>query len=97
MAEFMTWRYELGILIDPPIWPAHGTLWGHLVSDSSYDELHEFARMAGLSPRAFERDHYDYPASRYDALVALGAEPVRSQELVRRLVRAGLRRRAHEY
>lgn len=86
----------MAILIDEPIWPAHGTTWGHLVSDASFDELHEFARRAGIPPRAFERDHYDYPAERRDALVAMGAEPVRSQELVRRLIRAGLRRRAHE-
>ena len=27
------------ILVDPPKWPAHGMLWGHLVSDESLDEF----------------------------------------------------------
>ena len=27
------------ILIDDAVWPAHDTLWAHLVSDASYDEL----------------------------------------------------------
>ena len=39
----------MAILIDPPAWPAHGTLWSHLVSDSDYDELHAFAALLGLS------------------------------------------------
>lgn len=69
---------------------------GHLVSDESFDELHAFAEAAGLPSRSFERDHYDVPIGRYDELVALGAQPVRSPELVRRLIAAGLRRRKHE-
>lgn len=85
----------MAILIDPPVWPAHGTLWGHLASDVSFDELHEFAARAGLPRRSFERDHYDYPVDRYDELVALGATPVRAQEIVRRLREAGLRRHKH--
>ena len=86
----------MAIMIDEPIWPAHGTYWGHLASDESFDELHAFAARAGLPKRAFERDHYDYPVEKYDELVRLGAQPVRSQELVRSLIRSGLRRRAHE-
>ena len=31
------------VYIDPPTWPGHGRLWSHLVSDTSYAELHEFA------------------------------------------------------
>lgn len=84
------------ILIDPPVWPAHGTTFSHLVSDVSHEELKEFARAAGLPDRAFDRDHYDIPASRYDDLVALGAAPVRAKELVQRLIASGLRRRKHE-
>lgn len=86
----------MAILLDPPVWPAHGTEWAHLVSDVSYAELHEFARRAGIPGRSFERDHYDVPKERYHELVALGAQPVRSTELVRRLVDSGLRRRKHE-
>ncbi|HZB31277.1 MAG TPA: DUF4031 domain-containing protein [Streptosporangiaceae bacterium] len=83
----------MAVLIDPPLWPARGRLWSHLVSDSSYAELHAFAERLGVPPRAFERDHYDVPAERYEAALALGAEPVGCQELVRRLTSAGLRRR----
>ncbi|MFT3876250.1 MAG: DUF4031 domain-containing protein [Propioniciclava sp.] len=79
------------ILLDAPRWPAHGTLWGHLVSDASLAELHTFARAAGLPARSFDHDHYDYPLARHDELVALGAALVPSTELLRRLRTAGLR------
>jgi muramoyltetrapeptide carboxypeptidase len=81
------------ILIDPPLWPAHGRLWSHLVSDSSLAELHEFAERHGLPRRGFERDHYDAPEELYESLRAAGATPVTSRELVRRLQSSGLRRR----
>jgi hypothetical protein len=79
------------ILIDEAIWPAHDTLWGHLVSDTSLDELHAFARAAGIPPRGFDNDHYDYPLHRREALIAQGAVPVTGRELLRRLQAAGLR------
>lgn len=79
------------MLLDPPLWPNHGTLWAHLVSDSSLDELHDFARAAGIPDRGFDLDHYDVPAARYDELVAMGAEPVSTRELIRRLRASGLR------
>lgn len=81
----------MAVLIDEAVWPNHGTLWGHLVSDVSLDELHAFARLAGIPPRGFDHDHYDYPLERYTQLVALGAEPVSARELLRRLQQAGLR------
>jgi Protein of unknown function (DUF4031) len=81
------------LLIDPPMWPAHDRLWSHLVSDVSFDELHEFARRVGLPSRGFHRDHYDVPAEHYDRVVAAGAEAVSSRDLVVRLTAAGLRRR----
>ena len=81
------------ILIDPPTWPGHGRLWSHLVSDSSYAELHAFARRLEIPPRGFERDHYDVPERLYEAAVAAGASPVSSREIVARLTSAGLRRR----
>ena len=79
------------VLIDEPIWPAHGTVWAHLVSDESYAELHAFAAAAGIPERGFDHDHYDVPARRWDELVARGAEVVTARELVRRLERSGLR------
>lgn len=86
------------IWIDPPAWPAHGRLWSHLVSDSSYEELHRFAEETGLPRRGFEGDHYDVPEERYAALVSAGARPVEGRELVRRLQASGLRvpKRRHE-
>lgn len=88
----------MAIWIDPPLWPAHGRLWSHLVSDESYDELHEFAAAQGVPRRGFEGDHYDVPQERYAALVAAGARAVDGRELVRILQRSGLRiqKRRHE-
>lgn len=79
------------ILIDPPLWPNHGTVWGHLVSDQSLAELHAFARRAGIPERGFDRDHYDYPIERHDQLIALGATLVSTRELITRLRASGLR------
>lgn len=81
------------ILIDPPLVPAHGRLWSHVASDCSYDELHAFARRLGFPERGFDRDHYDVPEEAYDEVVAAGAQPVSSRELVSRLCSAGLRQR----
>ncbi|MFD9910281.1 DUF4031 domain-containing protein [Streptomyces sp. NPDC059063] len=81
------------LYIDPPVWPGHGRLWSHLVSDVSYEELHAFAAGIGVPARAFERDHYDLPEQRYGDAVRAGAVEVGSKELVRRLTEAGLRRR----
>ena len=86
----------MSVLIDPPMVPAHGRLWSHLVSDSSLAELHEFAAAVGIPARGFDRDHYDVPDEFYDRLVAAGAEPVSSRELVVRLVASGLRLRKSE-
>lgn len=82
----------MSVLIDRPNWPGpRGLLWSHLVSDHSYEELHEFARLLGVPERAFDRDHYDVPETVYDQAVLLGAEPVPSRELVLRLKASGLR------
>ncbi|WP_369124872.1 DUF4031 domain-containing protein, partial [Mucilaginibacter sp. 5C4] len=58
------------VLIDQPTWPAHDTVWSHLVSDVSLEELHGFAAANGIPLRGFDLDHYDVPAHRYEALVA---------------------------
>jgi hypothetical protein len=79
------------VLIDQPVWPAHDTVWSHLVSDTSLDELHAFAADNGIPRRGFDLDHYDVPKRRYDALVAAGAVPVTNRELVTRLSASGLR------
>jgi len=79
------------VLIDQPIWPAHDTLWAHLVSDKSLEELHAFAQAAGIPRRGFDHDHYDVPEHKYDELVAQGAVPVGVREMVTRLRNSGLR------
>lgn len=81
----------MSILIDPPRWPAHGTVFAHLVSDTSLDELHQFAAQHEISLRAFDKDHYDVPRERYEQLVRAGAKEVTGGELVRALVASGLR------
>lgn len=83
----------MALMIDPPNAPGHGITWSHLASDSSLEELHAFARAIGVPARGFDGDHYDIPAHRYDAVVAAGAEPVSSRELLARVSAAGLRSR----
>lgn len=79
------------ILIDEARWWWRGKKWCHLISDSSYDELHDFAEQVGIPRRGFQGDHYDVPEEYRDELIAAGAEQVESRELVRRLRAAGLR------
>jgi hypothetical protein len=81
------------ILVDTPRWPKHGRLWAHLVSDTSFAELHAFAEALGVPRRGFDRDHYDIPAERYAVAVWLGAQAVSSRDIVAALYRGGLRRR----
>lgn len=80
------------ILVDQAIWPWRGRRWAHLVSDESYDELHDFAAALGIERRAFQGDHYDVPDDYRSRAIELGATPVDARELVRRLRAAGLRK-----
>jgi predicted metal-dependent HD superfamily phosphohydrolase len=86
----------VAVLIDPPRWPAHGTHFSHLVSDTALGELLEFADANGVPVRAFDHDHYDVPERRHAELVGAGAVPVSESELLRRLVASGLRVRTPE-
>lgn len=86
----------MSVFVDDPMWPAHGRLWAHLVSDTSLEELHAFARALSLPPRSFDQDHYDVPEDALDRIVAAGATRVGSRELVRRLIASGLRVRARD-
>lgn len=87
------------IYVDSARWTgsgrAAGRLWAHLVSDVCYAELHTFAEALGVPRRGFERDHYDIPESLVRVAVWLGARPVTSREIARRLRTAGLRRPRH--
>lgn len=81
----------MALLIDPPAWHAHSRRWSHLVSDTSLEELHAFARELGIPSRGFEGDHYDIPEERYAAAVAAGAQPTDPRTLLLSLQRSGLR------
>lgn len=81
------------IVIDDARVPAHDRLWCHLASDTSFDELHAFVAPFAIPERAFDGDHYDVPRERRDEVIAAGAVPVTSRELVALLIAAGLRRR----
>ncbi|MFV0306556.1 MAG: DUF4031 domain-containing protein [Desertimonas sp.] len=79
------------VLIDEARWWHRGRKWCHLVSDESYEELHDFVAALGIPRRAFQGDHYDIPEEHRDTMVAAGATEVASRDLVRRLREAGLR------
>lgn len=91
--------WDAGVMtvwIDQPLWPAHGTMFAHMVSDFRLEELHDLARRTGLSPKAFDQDHYDVPAHLIETAVAQGARQVSANELVRRLIASPLRIPAKE-
>ena len=81
----------MAILIDQARWWHRDEKWCHLVSDTSYDELHEFAQGVGIPRRGFQGDHYDIPERYRQAMIEAGATEVDSRDLVRRLRAAGLR------
>ncbi len=81
------------ILIDKPIWHFRGERWSHLVSDLSYEELHDFVSKMGIPRTAFQGDHYDIPERMWVQAVELGAIHTDPRELVRRLRDSGLRKR----
>ena len=89
-----TYVWAMAILIDPPLWPALGTLWSHMVANSSGKELHAFAARLGVPRRGFDSDHYDVPKSFHAGALALGVEAVGSRELFHRLRSSGVRVRA---
>ncbi|MEO6727289.1 MAG: DUF4031 domain-containing protein [Blastocatellia bacterium] len=63
---------------------------GHLVSDNSIEELHEFAASLGLRQEWFQRKsvpHYDLTGKHYELAIERGAILVSSREIVRRAVR----------
>lgn len=81
----------MAIWIDPPSWAAHGRLWSHVISDTSYEELRTFAVRAGIPEGGYDGDHFDVPQESYAALVAAGARPAEGKALARLLRDSGLR------
>jgi predicted kinase len=61
------------------------SVWCHMATDGSFEELHAFAARLGLRRAWFQRDHYDLPAHGRAAAVALGAEEVATGELLQRM------------
>lgn len=63
---------------------------GHLVSDNSLEELHQFAADLGLRREWFQMKsipHYDLTGEVYQLAIERGATLVSSREIVRRAVR----------
>ena len=83
----------MAILVDDCIWPWRDRLWCHMISDTSLDELHAFARWVGIPERAFGGDHYDITEEIRGIAVQEGAIEVSSRRVVLALHAAGLRRR----
>ncbi|MGO1391333.1 DUF4031 domain-containing protein, partial [Brachybacterium alimentarium] len=84
------------VYADTPRWPRHGMVWGHLISDTSLAELHSTAARAGLPPRSFDLDHYDWPERARPGLEAAGVRFIDAGELTRILIRSGLRVRLRD-
>lgn len=65
---------------------------GHMVSDTSLDELHTFAASIGLRREWFQNKripHYDLTTQRMRAkAIRSGAVPVGSKDIVRKAVHA---------
>jgi Protein of unknown function (DUF4031) len=59
--------------------------WCHLVSDTSFEEVHAFAARLGIPRHRFQGDHYDLPAHLREQAVALGAREVSVRELTGRM------------
>ncbi len=80
------------VLVDRPLWHKDGERWSHLISNSSLDELHNFAQTLGVPRKAFQGDHYDIPERLLPQALAQGASLVDARDLLRQLKAAGLRR-----
>ncbi len=63
-----------------------------MVSDTSFAELHAFARQIGIPRVAFQGDHYDLHETRRALAVGDGATEVSARDIVRALSKSGLRR-----
>lgn len=72
--------------------------WCHMVTDSSLEELHDFALRLGLRRERFQQHerlpHYDLRPQMREWALALGAQAVSSKELFRRGREAFLKERS---
>jgi hypothetical protein len=79
----------MAVLVDDlreyPHTPLPFSHWCHLVSDTSFDELHRFAAGLGIPRHRFQGDHYDLPPHLRARAVAHGAHEVTTRELTERM------------
>jgi Protein of unknown function (DUF4031) len=68
-----------------PDTPLRFRQWCHMVSDTSFDELHAFAAGLGIPRHRFQGDHYDLPSHLRVRAVAHGACEVTTRELTERM------------
>jgi hypothetical protein len=75
----------------------HSGYWCHMVSDSSLEELRDFAGRLGLRREQFQEHgrlpHYDLRPETREKALSFGAEAVSSKELFKRGREAFLRER----
>ena len=79
----------MAVLVDDlreyPHTPLPFSQWCHLVSDTSFEELHEFAAGLGIPRYRFQGDHYDLPPHLRARAVEHGAHEVSTRELTQRM------------
>lgn len=95
----------MALWIDRPAWPAHDTVFSHLVSDGGLEatgaaswvrasaELTDALAGAGLHPGWLDGDHADVPVSAFDDLLAAGAQLRSAREITAMLTATGQRLR----
>lgn len=78
------------ILVDPLFDPPGASPFKgkscHMVSDTSFSELHAFAQKIGMKRHWFQGDHYDLAPSMRERAIAAGAAVVTAQQLVARMI-----------
>ena len=67
-----------------------------MVSDTSIEELKEFASKLGIPDKGFQGDHFDVPEHMRQIAIDQGAKEVSSREILRALYAAGIRKRPNE-
>ena len=67
-----------------------------MISDTSVEELKEFASKLGIPDKGFQGDHFDVPEHMRQIAIDHGAKEVTSREIVRALYAAGIRKRPSE-
>ena len=83
----------MAILIDTAMWPWRDWMWCHMVSDTSIEELKEFADVLGIPERGFQGDHFDIPEHMREIAINHGAHVVTTREILSALYAAGIRQR----